>query len=125
MLRDIQTRFDVKEYEKKAFIKNGKSRYWFWVDCKKIAFCYHFAHKDELKTIALNSDTVTHIYEIIDDLIANYYKATHKSLKKGIEEHVKPKEKKPEKLKKQNMLKKHAYLNICNKSNEHFICYLK
>lgn len=87
--------------EKKAFIKNGKSWHWFWIDCKKMVFCYHFAHKDELKTILLNGDNLTHIYEVIDDLIANYYKATRKSLKKDIEEPSEPEEKKSEKLKKQ------------------------
>ena len=87
--------------DKKAFIKNEKSWHWFWVDCKKIAFCYHFVHKDELKIIPLNSDTVKRIYEVIDDLIANYYSATPKSLKKDIGNPSESEEKKPEKLKKQ------------------------
>ena len=87
--------------DKKAFIKNGKSWHWFWIDCKKMSFCYHFTHKDELKATPLNKDSLAHIYEIIDDLIINYFKASRKSLEKSDEQALTPVAKKPEKLKEQ------------------------
>ena len=64
-----------------------------------MSFCYHFAHKDELKTTPLNKDSLAHIYEIIDDLIVNYFKASRKSLEKSDEQALSPVAKKPEKLK--------------------------
>lgn len=91
--------FDGKD--KKAFIKKGKSWYWFWIDCVEMSFNYHFVHKDQPNIISLDSKNLVQIYAIIDELITSYCKTMHKPSNKDDQIEAKADEFVPKRLKKQ------------------------